>query len=590
MKIKTVKIHNWRSIKDVEISFQDLMVFIGQNNHGKSNVLSGLLFFFGLSTCAELDYNQGCDDLFVEITFSDLDTHDQSQFAKYLTADGTIMVRKKISKDQPFEYHGYTQIPSDEWLKEENINNYTNRDAINQTPLSSLVPATGRLTKEIIRTAQLSYIDANRSSLTFSYELESTNFLGLKTVAQGIFGEVFFIPAVKNAQDEFNVKGKSVFNQLLTNVINDMSESNTQYIEVKNRVKELTESLNKTIADGTANASRPEQISQLESLLESELASWNTTINIEITPPNVDEVLRVGTNVWVDDGISTDVNRKGSGLQRSLIFALIKAWASVLRVQRDSSEGDTDGTQRRASKSNYFIFEEPELYLHPQAQRELHSSLKHLSEDENQVLISTHSSSFIDLEQYKSICILYKNDLTQGTKHLQCTEDIFSSIDEHKKFNLAYWINPDRGELFFAKKVILVEGQTEKSVLSYLARSIDCFRYDYTIIDCGSKDSIPLYMHLLNSFKLPYVVVYDRDHQLSRSPSAITSCDLSTSRILAKLDSTHGTCVELINDIEEEIGISAGSQSKPHVAMEHVSNVNFTVSTTLEAKINSIFS
>lgn len=47
-------------------------------------------------------------------------------------------------------------------------------------------------------TAEISttdYIFANAAYLEFNYTLEEGNFLGLKTVAQGIFGEVFFIPA-----------------------------------------------------------------------------------------------------------------------------------------------------------------------------------------------------------------------------------------------------------------------------------------------------------------------------------------------------------------------------------------------------------
>lgn len=591
MKINKAKIHNWRSIKDIDISFQDLMVFIGQNNHGKSNVLSGLLFFFGMTACADLDYNQGCDELYVEITFSNLDEHDTAQFAKYITAKNTFTVRKQITKGESYEYHGYIQSPSEEWLKEENVSNYTTHDAIAATPLKQMVPSSGRLTKEIVKQAQIDYVAANKESLIFTYGLETTNFLGLKNVAQGIFGDVFFVPAVKSAIDEFNVKGKSVFNQLLTNVINDMSTTNTKYIEVKNKVKELTQSLNKTIADGTVNASRPEQICKLEHLLESELASWHTTIDIEITPPDVDEVLRVGTNVWINDGISTDVNRKGNGLQRSLIFALIKSWAKVSQEQRDAAEVTGNEDQRRASKSTYFIFEEPELYLHPQAQRELYSSLKKLSETNSQVLISTHSSSFIDLELYNSICIVYKDNVADGTKHLQCTTDIFTNLDDKKKFNMTYWINPDRGELFFAKKVILVEGQTDKSVISYLAKQMGCFKYDYTLIDCGSKDNIPLYIHLLNSFKLPYIAVYDIDHQSDKDTSAIACADRSTGLITSKIDSAYGSSIILENDIEEEIGITeSGNKNKPHVAIEHISEESFQISTQLTTKIQQMFS
>lgn len=591
MKIKKVKIHNWRSIKDIDISFENLMIFIGGNNHGKSNILSSILFFFGSITCTDLDYNKGCEELFVEITFSNLDDHDKVQFSKYLTIDNEITVRKVIRKGESFEYHGYTQIPTEVWLKEENISNYTNREAIVTTPLNSFVPSTGRLTKEIIKQAQESYIEQNAESLTFSYELEVTNFLGLKSVAQGIFGDVFFIPAVKNATDEFSVKSKSVFNQLLTNVINDMSATNSEYMEVKDKVKELTQSLNKTAADGTINAIRPQQISRLEEILESELSSWNTKIDIEITPPDVDEVLRLGTSVWINDGVSTDINRKGNGLQRSLIFALIKAWAKVSQEQREIDISADESSQRKASKSTYFIFEEPELYLHPQAQRELYSSLKDLSENSNQVLITTHSSSFIDLNLYKSICVICKDNVADGTKHLQCTQDIFTSLDDKKKFNMTYWINPDRGELFFAKKVILVEGQTDKTVISYLSKQIGCFRYDCTLIDCGSKDNMPLYIHLLNNFKLPYIVVYDKDHQSYKNENAIASADMSTTAINTRIDHTYGQVIVLDNDIEEEIGITNhNDKNKPTVAMEHISSDGFILSDQLKEKIFNIYS
>ena len=143
MKISHLKIHNWRSIKDLEIDFEDIMLFIGQNNHGKSNILSALLFFFGETVCTELDFNEGSQELFVEVVFRDLDDHDQNQFRKYLNSDNRICVRKQMSKGCSFEYHGYCEIPEDDWLKEEKINEYTTRDMINSTPLQSLVPPTG---------------------------------------------------------------------------------------------------------------------------------------------------------------------------------------------------------------------------------------------------------------------------------------------------------------------------------------------------------------------------------------------------------------------------------------------------------------
>ena len=94
MKITHARIHNWRSIKDLDIDFEDIMIFIGQNNHGKSNILSALLFFFGETSCTELDFKKGSEELFVELEFSELDENDKNQFQKYLTSDNRICVKK----------------------------------------------------------------------------------------------------------------------------------------------------------------------------------------------------------------------------------------------------------------------------------------------------------------------------------------------------------------------------------------------------------------------------------------------------------------------------------------------------------------
>ncbi|MEI7510092.1 MAG: AAA family ATPase, partial [Flavobacterium sp.] len=47
MRIKTIKIKNFRSYKDeVEIEFGDLTAFVGKNDIGKSTVLEALDIFF----------------------------------------------------------------------------------------------------------------------------------------------------------------------------------------------------------------------------------------------------------------------------------------------------------------------------------------------------------------------------------------------------------------------------------------------------------------------------------------------------------------------------------------------------------------
>jgi predicted ATP-dependent endonuclease of OLD family len=597
VKINKVIISNWRSIVSESVEFNDLMIFIGQNNHGKSNVLSSLLFFFGEIGLQDLDFNNLAIELWVEIEFDELNEEEKSTFQKYLTAKNRIRVRKSAKRGEGFSYHGYLEEPDEDFLKEESISTYLKREEADRLPLSKFLPSSGRITKDLFKSAQSQYILEQGDLIKFRYRLESNNFLGAKNVAKAIFGDLFFIPSIKKASDELSTRGNSVFGQLYSRVINKMSESDPKFIEAKKRISELSKILNKNTDDGMPNLDRPQDLTSLEKLLDDELKSWNTKIDIQITPPNVEDIFRLGANVWVDDGIKTDIERKGHGLQRALVFALIKAWSKTLKADRDDivaiadKSGESSSNKRKASKSTYFIFEEPELFLHPQAQREWFSSLVALSMNESQIVLCTHSSSFLDLEYHKSICIVKKESVGEGTKVLQCTTDIFQGLEDRKTFNLSYWINPDRSELFFAKKIILLEGPTDKSVVPLLAQKIDSFRHDYTLIDCGGKTLMPQYITLLNKFNLKYVVVYDKDHQEGKGLPDIETADKHSQLIEDAIHSELGKSITFDNDIEEEIGlINKTEKNKPYIAIKHVDSAEFVIKDSLKEKIEDIYS
>lgn len=589
MKINKIEIKNWRSIIIENIKFQDLIILIGQNNHGKSNVLSSLLFFFGEIKAQEFDFNGESNELSVEIEFIELNESEKVTFQKYVSAENTINVRKTAKKDGSFSYNGFIQEPDEDWLKDSKISEFLKRDEAEKLPLVKYLPATGRILKADFAKAQADYIKDNLDEIKFNYLLEETNFLGAANVAKGIFGDLFFIPSVKNASDELNPRGNSLFSQLYTRVINRISEHNPEFIAAKDKIIELTKILNKTGEDGELNKDRPKELTSLESLLDEELKSWDTKIDIQISPPNVEDIFKVGANVSLDDGIKTDITRKGHGLQRALIFALIKAWSKVLKLEREEEE-KKEGSTRKGSKSTYFIFEEPELFLHPQAQKELFASLVNLSNDESQVVLCTHSSSFLDLAYHKSICIVKKESIKVGTKVLQYTDDIFDNIDDKKKFNLGYWINPERSELFFAKKVILVEGPTERTIIPKLGETEGVFKYDFTIIDCGGKSNIPLYINLLNKFKIKYCAVYDKDHQAGKTPQDIKGANKLSKIIEDSIDYSLGESIIFINDIEEELGLTIkGKDAKPFKALNHINAEGFILSDSIKEKVLKIF-
>lgn len=237
------------------------------------------------------------------------------------------------------------------------------------------------------------------------------------------------------------------------------------------------------------------------------------------------------------------------------------------------------------------LFEEPELYLHPQMQRELYNYFIKLTNRKTKIYIKTYSSCFLGLKQYKSICLIKKiNDivyLTQTDKKLFQNDDI-------KIFNMNYWINPDRAELFFAKKVILVEGQTDKIVISFLAKKLEIFKYDYSIIECGSKSSIPQFINLLNNFKIPYIAVYDKDNHHWRTFEEIENSNLKNNQIRSLINKDFGSSLAFDNDIEEEIYSKKNERiaykNKPFNALKYISEDEYQIPQKLENKIKNIYS
>ena len=114
----------------------------------------------------------------------------------------------------------------------------------------------------------------------------------------------------------------------------------------------------------------------------------------------------------------------------------------------------------------------------------------------------------------RAIAICYKRKPRSGTEVTKCIEDLFTgedAQDRKNRFHMAAWVNPDRGELFFAKRVVLVEGETERALLPFLAKALGRFDPDVSIIDCGSKYNLALYIRILNAFKIPHLVIHDED-------------------------------------------------------------------------------
>lgn len=519
MKIQHIQISNYRSIKELDIDVSDFLVLIGANNSGKSNILKALNFFFqGSEKIAADDVFSFFDgretQVSVIVTFDSLNEQERNTFNKYILNDGTIIIRKncqvikndnnKLNCSNP-EYNGWVEDPDRWYLKESAFEKLSTREkrekeAANEKELAPLLEVEGRFTKDDLEEFQDRFKAEHKVEIKFSGKFEDTPLLGKQNVVSGILPEIIFIQAIRDLSDETKVNSKTLLGKLLLNVLDVMIENDTDFQNAMAEVEASIERLNDKEAYGSP-------IVKLESELTQELSGWGVSTSINVDPPNIKKLFELGTSLNVDDGVMTGAESKGNGLQRAIIFGLVKVIANHNKITY------MELSSRAKCESQIFVIEEAELYLHPHKQREFYSNLKKIADDDNsQVILTTHSSHFVRMNDYKNLALIRKPAKEIGTIINQCCFDIFDpSLDEKQHYKLVHYINPDNGDMFFARKVILVEGETEKVVLPYLAERLELYKPDISIIACGAKHNIPLYIKLLNHFDIQYAVIFDED-------------------------------------------------------------------------------
>ena len=181
------------------------------------------------------------------------------------------------------------------------------------------------------------------------------------------------------------------------------------------------------------------------------------------------------------------------------------------------------------------------------------------------------------------MAIISKKTPSDGSEVRQCTAELFTgdSQEERKnRFHMAEWINPYRGEIFFAQRVVFVEGETEKVVIPFLADKLGILNPDVSIIDCGSKFNLPFYVAIAKAFKIPYVVIHDEDPIPNPIPENWSSDILTAKRRTFTLNqelhqlvkSPLGKIEKFCPNFEEVCGVSKNQgkkMGKALAALEH---------------------
>lgn len=244
-------------------------------------------------------------------------------------------------------------------------------------------------------------------------------------------------------------------------------------------------------------------------------------------------------------GVTVNASTLGQGFQNAVFMAILEAYA------------------KRKKRGAVFLIEEPEISLHPQAQRALYATLKEISKT-NQVIYTTHSPQFVGIADFGNIRLVERTGgkTTVRRSTLVRTDELDEKLRKE--------IDPERSELFFARRILIVEGDTEKLAFpEYAGRlRLDLDRAGATIVEAGGKRNLMPLAQVAASFGIPIGIVYDRDSgSFKDKREGEADLNAALAAFVDVSDDRHAWC--LVPDYEAVLRASLGEDVYQRLCQRH---------------------
>lgn len=592
MKLYKLKIEGYRRHKDTEIVFSDASFLIGENNTGKSSILKAIELLLGDQKKLTDDFFfkfshemgiETCEEIILTAEFRGVPNEAlnwrgfKGRIFPYIeiNEDGKEIEKKSIfyrktfipGKDRVIEMKARVKELKSEYENLNKISNFIDKGFDESLLKDTKYENTGKdvkMSKKILEEF-MTYFESDFEFFDYSDTEEWVqNPGGISGNVLSKLPKVLYIPAHDGSENLGESKGS--FQEILNELFNDVRNQSEHY----KKAQEYLDKLAKEMDPEKSDTEFGKMMLELNGVLEGVFTGIG--LSAEATLSDADKVIKPSFSVSMTSNIPTSVDMQGTGVIRSTVFALLR-----FKAIRDMKNHPTQ-------RPLIICFEEPEIYLHPNAANQMRDTIYSLAmTSNNQIICSTHSPYMIDLGKQTG----------QVLNHL-CTENIHIEIDsestascevikneafniqnafrelvdsEKDKVKLILKMDDYLSRIFFAKNILIVEGDTEELVLKEtiflmpddLKKNV---LSNWQIIRARGKASIIALVNYLTTMGITPYVLHDLD--LETTGAAVMN------EPIQRALNCDERLFTLENCIEDILGYTPPKSDKPYKAYKFI--------------------
>lgn len=435
MRVSKVVIKNYRNFKQFEIPLKEFTLIIGENNIGKTNFLTALGLIFSQDISFYKKRTLEVDD----INFKAKNNFKADVINPAVRINQIRIVEVKIE----VYLTDFIGIPNQEavvadWLIDESLS---------VARLTYHFSLREDLTEWVtdIRTKGITNIDfpINKYDYTVYGGLDETKQVDYYFLKMLKFE---FLDALRDAKTQLIASGDY---RLLYKVLKNLGEG--KFEDLKAILQNLKDGVdrNPTLTELKASISN---FLEKTSLVDKE---ENNEVDFEFSKIEESEILKKLSLIYGNAPVT--VERNGLGRNNILYISLI---LSHLISVNDNS-----------NCFRIIAIEEPEAHLHPMLQEHLAKNIQTLTNGNLQILITSHSTHITSKLELDNTVVIYHDKITKLVSNHYILNNFANEngkLDAKAKHSIRYltrFLDATKSTMFFSRKLILVEGIAEQTLL-----------------------------------------------------------------------------------------------------------------------------